>query len=110
MKRSALVMGLVVFLAVVLAAGTIFAQTKKPPPPNCSYTVEKDKSGQVQYVLTGPDCKAFVAKMKQQPVQKGKAYGAVYCEGKCVCTLETGSDIWICRGCCPWLFEKLTPR
>jgi len=98
MRRSALVMGLVLLLTVVLAGGVIFAQPKKPTPkprPNCSYTVEKDESGNVQYVLKGPDCKAIAGKINEQPVQEVKGK----CRGKCVCTLE--GDIWFCRGCCP---------
>ena len=98
MKRSVLVMGFVILLAVVLAGGIIFAQTKKPtpkPPPDCSYTVEKDEKGYEQYVLKGPECKAIADKINQQPEQEVKGK----CRGKCVCTLE--GRIWFCRGCCP---------
>ncbi len=93
MKRSALVMGLVLLLAVVLAAGMIFAQGKgKSLSPTCSYTEQKDKNGQVEYVLTGDGCKAVADKINKQPVQEGKV-------SRCTCTLSTGSDIWICRRC-----------
>ena len=108
LKTSALGMGLVVLLLVMLAAGTIFAQTRGPSP-DCGWKVEEgEKSGSVQYVLKGPGCAAIVANIKQQPEQKGKGADGKSCRGKCVCTLETGSDIWICRGCCterqlrPW--------
>ena len=99
MKRSRLAIGLIVFLAAVLAAGTTFAQTTKDTT-KCSVKVDKQENGQVQYVLTGPDCEAAAKKINKQQEQEGKALGGRNCKGKCVCTLESGADIWICRGCC----------
>jgi len=63
--------------------------------PDCNYTVQKDGSGQVQYVLTGQGCGAVANKINQQPAQQSSRQGGC----KCVCELSTGSNIWICRCC-----------
>ena len=95
MKKSILVVGVVILLAAVLATGMIFAQGKgKRLSPTCTYTEQKDKDGKVVYVLTGDGCKAIAEKINQKAAKDTKAYGC-----KCVCTLETGSNIWICRCC-----------
>ncbi len=56
-KKSKLAMDLFFLLAMVLAAGTCYSQKMKPAP-KCSINAEKDKNGQVLYVLSGPGFKA----------------------------------------------------
>ena len=96
MKRPLLVVGLIFLLSAVLAAGVVFAQQKiLKPSPTCSYEEQKDKDGNVVYALTGKDCKAAAEKINKNAANdQTKVYGC-----KCQCTLETGSDIWICRCC-----------
>lgn len=98
--------------AAAMAADPAGAKTKNLDRPrsklDCSFKVEKDKTGKRQYRLTGKDCKDFVAKMK--PVQKGKAYGGTYCEGDCHCTWYDRCMCLICRGCCSELFTFLPHR
>lgn len=96
---------------IVLMTGILFlmptvtshaGESLRPIPGKCSYTVEKAKDGQTQYVLTGPGCSAVVKTIKDKTAQT-KVFSSGDCSGPCSCTWvdECGkSGCFYCRGCC----------
>ncbi|HOP40582.1 MAG TPA: hypothetical protein PLI53_06025 [Geobacteraceae bacterium] len=98
--------GCIVFVTGILfvvPAGMAHAgQALRPTSGTCTYTVEKTKDGQTQYVLTGPGCGAVVKSIKEKSAQT-KVYSGGDCSGPCSCTWvdECGKNgCFYCRGCC----------
>lgn len=96
MKKLFYTTGGAFLLSALLNVGPIHAlENVQQPSPACTHTVQKDKEGNVEYVLSGDGCKEVAEKINLKAAKdQTKATGC-----KCVCTLSTGSNIWICRCC-----------
>ena len=58
MKKLFVAIGGVLFLSALLNVGPIQALERvQQPSPACTHTEQKDKEGNVEYVLSGDGCK-----------------------------------------------------